>query len=125
MALVDRAVRRVLKLKFQLGLFENPYVDVDRAAAVVHSQANQDLALRAGREGIVLLKNDKGLLPLKKDVKSVAVIGPDAVNLMNQLGDYSPKAIPQHVVSILEGIKAKVGPQTKVTAVKGCKVFGG
>jgi beta-glucosidase len=124
MALVDRAVRRVLKLKFQLGLFENPYVDVDRAATVVHSQANQDLALRAGREGIVLLKNEKGLLPLKKDVKSVAVIGPDAVNLMNQLGDYSPKAIPQHVVSILEGIKAKVGPQAKVTAVKGCKVMG-
>ncbi len=62
-------------------------------------QANQDLALRAGREGIVLLKNEKGLLPLKKNLKSVAVIGPDAVNLMNQLGDYSPKAIPQHVVS--------------------------
>lgn len=124
MALVDRALRRVLKLKFQLGLFENPYVDVDRAATVVHSQANQDLALRAGREGIVLLKNDKGLLPLKKDLKSVAVIGPDADNLMNQLGDYSPKAIPQHVVSILEGIKAKVGPPTKVTAVKGCKVLG-
>ena len=124
MALVDRALRRVLKLKFILGLFENPYVDVDRAATVVHSLANQDLALRAGREGIVLLKNDKGLLPLKKDVKSVAVIGPDADNLMNQLGDYSPKAIPQHVVSILEGIKTKVGPQAKVTAVKGCKVLG-
>jgi len=123
-ALVDRALRRVLKLKFQLGLFENPYVDVDRAATIVHSHANQDLALRAGREGIVLLKNDKGLLPLKKDVKSVAVIGPDANNLMNQLGDYSPKAIPQHVVSILEGIKAKVGAATKVTAVKGCKVLG-
>ena len=67
MALVDRAVRRVLKLKFQLGLFENPYVDVDRAARVVHSQANQDLALRAGREGIVLLKNEKGVLPLKQE----------------------------------------------------------
>ena len=59
MALVDRAVRRVLKLKFQLGLFENPYVDVNQAARVVHSQEHQDLALRAGREGIVLLKNEK------------------------------------------------------------------
>jgi beta-glucosidase len=124
MALVDRALRRVLEVKFRLGLFENPYVDVDRAARVVHSQENQDLALRAGREGIVLLKNDKGLLPLTKNLKSVAVIGPDAENMMNQLGDYSPKAIPQHVVSLLEGIKAKVGPQTKVTAVKGCKVLG-
>ena len=123
MTLVDRALRRVLKLKFQLGLFENPYVDVDRAASIVHSQANQGLALRAGREGIVLLKNEKGLLPLKKTLRSVAVIGPDADNLMNQLGDYSPKAIPQHIVSILEGIKA-AAPQAKVTAVKGCTVLG-
>jgi beta-glucosidase len=97
---------------------------VERAAQIVHSQAHQDLALRAGREGIVLLKNEKGLLPLKKNLKSVAVIGPDAVNLMNQLGDYSPKAIPQHIVSILEGIQAAVGPQTTVTAVKGCEVVG-
>jgi len=124
MALIDRALRRVLEVKFRLGLFENPYVDVDRAARVVHSQENQDLALRAGREGIVLLKNEKNLLPLKKNLKSVAVIGPDAENLMNQLGDYSPKAIPQHIVSILEGIKAKVEPGAKVTAVKGCKVLG-
>jgi beta-glucosidase len=124
MALIDRSVRRVLELKFRLGLFENPYVDVERAAHIVHSQAHQDLALRAGREGIVLLKNEKGLLPLKKNLKSVAVIGPDAVNLMNQLGDYSPKAIPQHIVSILEGIQAAVGPQTTVTAVKGCEVVG-
>jgi beta-glucosidase len=56
MALVDRAVRRVLELKFRLGLFENPYVSVDRAVQVVHSEPSQDLALRAGREGIVLLK---------------------------------------------------------------------
>ena len=93
MALVDRALRRVLELKFRLGLFENPYVNVDRAVQVVHSQANQDLALRAGREGIVLLKNDKNLLPLKKDLKSVAVIGPNADDVMNQLGDYSPKKV--------------------------------
>jgi beta-glucosidase len=59
MALIDRAVRRVLRLKFRLGLFEDPYVDVERAVKVMHSQANQDLALRAAREGIVLLKNDK------------------------------------------------------------------
>ena len=124
MGLVDRAVRRVLELKFRLGLFENPYVDVDRAVRVVHSQANQDLALRAGREGIVLLKNEKNLLPLKKNLKSVAVIGPNAENLMNQLGDYSPMVTPEHVVSILEGIKAKVEPGAKVTAVKGCKVLG-
>jgi beta-glucosidase len=123
-ALVDRAVRRVLELKFRLGLFENPYVDVDRAVRTVHAQPFQDLALRAGREGIVLLKNERSLLPLKKNLKSIAVIGPDAENLMNQLGDYSPHKVLQHVVSILEGIKSKAGPETKVVAVKGCGVLG-
>ncbi|HTS57859.1 MAG TPA: glycoside hydrolase family 3 C-terminal domain-containing protein, partial [Terriglobales bacterium] len=123
-ALVDRAVRRVLELKFRLGLFEHPYVDVEHAVATVHSQPYQDLALRAGREGIVLLKNEKNTLPLRKDLKSIAVIGPDAENLMNLLGDYSPKKITQHVVSILEGIKGKAGPQTKVVWAKGCEVLG-
>jgi beta-glucosidase len=122
--LVDRAVRRVLEQKFRLGLFESPYADVERATHIVHSSAHQDLALEAGREGIVLLKNETNILPLKKDLKSVAVIGPDAENAMNQLGDYSPQAIPQHIVTILEGIKAKVGPDTKVVAVKGCRVLG-
>src|SRR5271157_3079963 len=123
-ALVDRALHRVLGLKFRLGLFENPYVNVDRAVQVVHSQANQDLALRAGREGIVLLKNDKNLLPLKKDLKSVAVIGPNADDVMNQLGDYSPIKVLQHVMTMIEGIKAVVSPQTKVTHVRGCEVTG-
>ncbi|HUE21746.1 MAG TPA: glycoside hydrolase family 3 C-terminal domain-containing protein [Bryobacteraceae bacterium] len=123
-ALVNRALRRVLELKFRLGLFENPYVDVDRAVRTVHSQPYLDLALRAGREGIVLLKNERNLLPLKKNLKSIAVIGPDADNLMNQLGDYSPHKILQHVVSILEGIEAKAGRETKVIAVKGCGVLG-
>ena len=123
-ALVDRAVRRVLELKFRLGLFEHPYVDVERAVATVHSPSNQDLALRAGREGIVLLKNEKNTLPLRKNLNSIAVIGPDAENLMNLLGDYSPKKITQHVVSILEGIKAGAGPQTKVVHARGCGVLG-
>jgi len=124
MALVDRAVRRVLEQKFRLGLFENPYVNVDRAIQVVHSQTHQDLALRAGREGIVLLKNDKRLLPLKKDLKSVAVIGPNADDVMNQLGDYSPKKVLQHVTTVTEGVKAVVSPQTKVTHVRGCEITG-
>jgi beta-glucosidase len=124
MALVDRALRRILEQKFHLGLFENPFVDVDRAVRVVHSQANQDLALRAGREAIVLLKNDKNLLPLRKDLKSVAVIGPNADDVMNQLGDYSPRKVLQHVTTVIEGIKAAVSPQTKVTQARGCEVTG-
>ena len=123
-ALVDRALRRVLELKFRLGLFEHPYVDVERAVETVHSQPNQELALRAGREGIVLLKNEKNTLPLRKDLKSIAVIGPDAENLMNLLGDYSPRKITQHVVSILEGVKGKAGAQAKVVWARGCGVLG-
>jgi beta-glucosidase len=124
LSLVDRAVRRVLELKFRLGLFENPYVNVDRAVQIVHSQANQDLALRAGREGIVLLKNDKNLLPLRKNLKTVAVIGPNADDVMNQLGDYSPKKVLQHVTTVIEGIKAAVSPQAKVTCTRGCEITG-
>lgn len=124
MALVDRAVYRVLEQKFRLGLFENPYVNVDHAVQVVHSQAHQDLALRAGREGIVLLKNDHNLLPLKKDLNTVAVIGPNADDVMDQLGDYSPKDVTQHVTTMIEGIKSAVSPQTKVTMVRGCEITG-
>jgi beta-glucosidase len=124
MTLVDRALRRVLETKYRLGLFENPYVDPDRAVKIVHSQEHQDLALRAGREGIVLLKNDQNLLPLKKDLKSIAVIGPNADDVGNQLGDYSANPLPGQVTTVLGGIKAAVSPQTKVTAVRGCEIMG-
>lgn len=124
MSEVDRAVGRILRLKFQLGLFENPYTDPGRAELVVHSDAHRDLALKAEREGIVLLKNEKKLLPLKKDIKSIAVIGPDADAAIDQLGDYHPQFIPQHIVTPLEGIRNKISPKTKVTYVKGCEVMG-
>ncbi|MGH9326870.1 MAG: glycoside hydrolase family 3 C-terminal domain-containing protein [Terriglobia bacterium] len=121
---VNRSVRRVLAMKFRLGLFKNPYVDPERAVKIIHSSAHQELALRAAREGIVLLKNEKDLLPLKKNLKSIAVIGPDANDIENQLGDYSPEVVPQHVTTILEGIKNEVGPETKVLYEKGCGVMG-
>jgi beta-glucosidase-like glycosyl hydrolase len=123
-ALVNRAVQRVLRMKFKLGLFDHPYVDVNRAVSIVHSQAHQELALRAAREGMVLLKNERNLLPLKKDLRSIAVIGPDADNKWNQLGDYTPEVVPQHVTTVLEGIKSDVSPSTHVTYVKGCGVLG-
>lgn len=123
-SMVNRAVRRVLREKFSLGLFEHRYVDPEKAVAIVHSKEHQELALRAAREGIVLLKNESDLLPLKKNLKSIAVIGPDADNPVNQLGDYSPSVVPQHVVTVLEGIKAAVSPHTKVIYGKGCDVLG-
>lgn len=122
MALVDRAVRRVLELKFRLGLFEHPYVDLDRARQVMHSAEHRKLALDAAREGIVLLRNEGNLLPLKKSLKTIAVIGPNADNAQNLFGDYSPQVVPQHVATILDGIKAKVGASTRVMYAKGCNV---
>jgi beta-glucosidase len=124
MALIDRAVRRILRQKFVLGLFERPYVDPDYATATVHRREHQDLALRAARESIVLLKNDRGTLPLRKELKTVAVIGPNADHARNLLGDYVSHSIPQHIVTILEGIKAQASPATRVVYAKGCGVWG-
>ena len=123
-ALVDRAVRRVLEQKFRLGLFEHPYVDPEKAAKILHSKEHKDLALRSAQEGLVLLKNEHNLLPLKKTLKTIAVIGPNADNASNQLGDYSPLQVPQHVSTVLDGIKGKVSPATRVVYVKGCGVTG-
>jgi beta-glucosidase len=124
MALVDRSVRRVLKQKFRLGLFEKPLVDPEHAVETVHRQGHQDLALEAAREAIVLLKNDHGLLPLKKTVRSIAVIGPNADDSHSQLGDYVPHKILQHVVTVLEGIRQIVPAGTELTYFKGCEVIG-
>ncbi|MEJ2701010.1 MAG: glycoside hydrolase family 3 C-terminal domain-containing protein [Sedimentisphaerales bacterium] len=122
--LVDRAVRRILRQKFRLGLFERPFVDVKRAKTIVHRKEHQDVAYQAAKEAIVLLKNENKLLPLNKDVKSIAVIGPNADQEKNQLGDYTALNVTQHIVTILEGIKSKVGASTTVRHVRGCDVVG-
>lgn len=122
MELIDRAVRRVLELKFRLGLFEHPYVDLAHAKQVMHSNEHQELALQAAREGIVLLKNENNLLPLKKNFKTIAVIGPNADIGQNLFGDYSAEPVLQHVDTILDGIKAKVSPATRVIYARGCAI---
>lgn len=123
-ATIDRSVRRVLRTKFLLGLFEDPYVDPGKAVQIVHRADHQQVALQAAREGIVLLKNEKNALPLKKNLRSIAVIGPNADDERNQLGDYTSKVVLQDVITALEGIRAVVSPETKVTYVKGCNVLG-
>ncbi|HXG68359.1 MAG TPA: glycoside hydrolase family 3 N-terminal domain-containing protein, partial [Blastocatellia bacterium] len=118
-ATLDRAVARNLRAKFLLGLFENPYVDPERAARVTNSQAHRELAAEAARRSIVLLKNDNNLLPLDRSkLKSVAVIGPNADRA--HLGGYSDN--PGRSVSILQGITDKVGDRIKVTHAQGCKI---
>ena len=121
---IDRSVKRILRIKYLLGLFDNPYVDVDRAVRETNTKESRELALQTAREGIVLLKNEKNLLPLKKNIKSIAVIGPNADAERNQLGDYTHNPVLQDVVTVLEGIRNKVSPQTKVNYVEGCEIIG-
>ncbi|HEV2234721.1 MAG TPA: glycoside hydrolase family 3 N-terminal domain-containing protein [Terriglobia bacterium] len=119
---LDKAVARVLTAKFRLGLFENPYVNPDYAEQITNSPEHRKLALRVAQEAIVLLKNDGNLLPLDlKTLKSVAVIGPDAADV--HLGGYSRE--PAHSVSILQGIRDRVGPGVKVLYSEGCKITVG
>jgi beta-glucosidase len=116
---VDRAVARVLATKFRLGLFDNPYVDPDYAEKINNSPEHRKLAAAAARKVIVLLKNDKNLLPLDSSkLKSIAVIGPNAADV--HLGGYSRD--PGYGVSVLDGVKAKVGDKVKVLYAEGCKI---
>jgi len=120
--LVDRAVMRVLSLKFQLGLFDKPYVEEDsRAVMAVNSRA-RDINLKLARESLVLLRNEGEILPLCKDLRRIAVIGPNADNLYNQLGDYTAPQAPGSGVTVLAGIRAAAAPGTEVVYARGCGI---
>lgn len=119
---LDRAVSRVLRIKFLLGLFENPYTDPRRAEQQVGSAEYRALALEVARESITLLKNEKSLLPLQKNISSIAVIGPNADHVYNMLGDYTAPQAPGTVATVLEGIRRQVSPHTIVRYAKGCGI---
>jgi len=114
---IDKAVRRVLRAKFKLGLFENPYVDPENAKKQNGNIKHRELAKKAAQESIVLLKNKDDLLPLKKNLKKIAVIGEDAIE--GRLGGYSGPG--NNVVSILDGIKEKTKGFADVSYTQGCK----
>jgi beta-glucosidase len=116
---LDRSVARLLKAKFLAGLFENPYVDPDRAEQVSNTPEHQALALEAARRSIVLLKNDGGVLPLdRKKIRTIAVVGPNAKGL--HLGGYSSD--PGRGVDILQGIRDKAGPGIRVLHAEGVRI---
>ncbi|HYV74668.1 MAG TPA: glycoside hydrolase family 3 N-terminal domain-containing protein [Candidatus Binatia bacterium] len=118
-SLVNEAVARVLKAKFELGLFDHPYVDPKRAQEVSNNAEHQQLALRAAHEAITLLKNQNNVLPLDlSKMKRIAVIGPNAADV--HLGGYSGQ--PGRGVSILQGIKNKVGAKGEVLYAEGCRI---
>ena len=118
--LVDRSVKRLFRTRFQLGMFD-PVGTVPYAAtpmSVVESREHLALALEAARKSIVLLKNKNHILPLRKDLRSIAVIGPNADEVELLLGNYN--GIPSIAVTPLEGIRRAVGPSTKIIYARGC-----
>ncbi len=150
---IDRAVARILDIKFRLGLFENPYVEVAKAAIVIDIPLQRKLALEAARKSIILLKNEGSLLPLAKEIRTIAVIGPNADSKRNMLGDYTFPSNAGYemgidektqklkvvwkdselkagiidtpeIVTILAGIKAKASKKIKVAYAKGCETIG-
>ncbi|HEX7654650.1 MAG TPA: glycoside hydrolase family 3 N-terminal domain-containing protein [Verrucomicrobiae bacterium] len=119
---LDDLVGPMLLWKFKMGLFEDPYVDPAVAEKVVGCAAHRQLALQGARETITLLKNEQNLLPLNpKKIQTIAVIGPNADREM--LGGYSGK--PNNFVSVLEGIRARVGGKVKVPYAEGCQITVG
>lgn len=119
-ALINDAVKRVLKIKFDFGLFENPYIDADHVGELVGSKRNTDIALKTALQSVTLLKNENHILPLSKNV-NIALVGPNADNIYNQLGDYTAPQKPESIITPFKGIENKVG-KGSVTYVKGCAV---
>jgi len=116
---LDELVAPMLFWKFKMGLFDHPYVDPNEAARIVGSDKNRKIALDGAHEVITLLKNENNLAPLDlKKIKTLAVIGPNANRSL--LGGYS--GVPKHNVTVLDGIKAKVGGRAKILFSEGCKI---
>jgi len=121
MKTLDDRVRDVLRVKFRLGLFDHPYVDdAERSQKIVNSLEHQQVALRAARESIVLLKNDHNALPFSKGIHSIAVIGPNADDDSLTRYRYGPSGVQG--ITVLQGIKSKLGDRVKVNYAKGCDV---
>jgi beta-glucosidase len=125
MVAIDEAVRRVLRIKFRLGLFDNPYTDESRENAVMLSRENQAAAREVAGRSLVLLKNERETLPLNKNISSIALIGPLADDQLSMIGSWSGDGRKEDAVTVLAGIKAKVPASTKINYAKGCDVLGG
>jgi beta-glucosidase len=122
---IDRAVERLFTARFRLGMFDPPeqvpYAQIPYE--IVNSPEHQALALQAARESIVLLKNENSLLPLRKDLGSIAVVGPNADDLSPLIGNYS--GTPAEAITPLEGIRKKLSPSTRLYYARGCEITKG
>lgn len=121
-ARVDDAVRRVLSVKFRLGLFEHPYTDETAYEDIIRCDAHRELALRAAQESIVLLKND-GVLPMSQDVSSIALIGPSSA--AQKIGGYSSVPTGYEVPSLLDELRAALGDRVRIRQCNGCAISPG
>ena len=120
---IDEAVRRILRIKFRLGLFDKPYADEALERTAIFNSANVAAAREIAGRSMVLLKNDHNVLPLDKNVRSIALIGPLADSRQDMLGSWTGDGKPEDAVTLLQGIKAKV-PQTRINYAKGCEING-
>ena len=118
---IDTAVCRVLRMKFEMGLFEHPYVDPKIAAKTVRRKEHIELARKIAQSSITLLKNENSILPLSKMINKVAVIGPNADTRYNMLGDYTAPQEDSNVKTVLDGIITKLSP-SRVEYVRGCAI---
>lgn len=125
-ALVDEAVRRVLRAKYRLGLFDDPYryADLARERTLVLTPEHRALARDVARRSLVLLKNDGHVLPLAGDLGTIAVIGPLADDSASALGAWAAAGQPRDVITVLAGIRRAVGPGTRVRYAPGADVAG-
>ncbi|MFQ6115124.1 MAG: glycoside hydrolase family 3 N-terminal domain-containing protein [bacterium] len=122
MKTIDERVRCVLRVKFLLGLFDHPFVEhPELSDKIVRSKEHQALSLQAARESIVLLKNEDDLLPLRKDIKSILIAGPNAKATKELMSRYGPSKVD--VITVVEGIKNKVSSRTEVKYAKGCELI--
>jgi len=125
LSVIDDAVRRILRIKFRLGLFDDPYrySNEEREKTEIYTEENQAFAREVAKKSIVLLKNQDNLLPLNKNIKSIAVIGPLADDKDSPLGNWRAKGETNSAVSLLEGIKNAVGKNTKIIYQKGVSIL--
>jgi len=121
---VDEALRRVLRVKFAAGLFDDPYTDPAIAEKVVLCAEHRKLAREVARSSLVLLRNEGGVLPISPEIKSIAVIGPLADSKRDPLGTWAAVGKADEVVTVLEGIRARAGDGVTVRHVAACDVRG-
>ncbi len=123
-SVIDRAARRILRLKFDLGLFANPYIDEKVGAEVLLSPAYKEQARKAAEGSMVLLKNQDSLLPLDVDGKTVALIGPLAEDRENLLGSWVCDGRPQDAATLRESLEKALPPAARLICAKGCEIEG-